>query len=787
MAMKFSFLLIFPLFACQLLLGQAIIYVDKDAAEGGDGTSWVTAHKYLNDALNESDIRSETHQIWIAEGTYYTDEGDLYANDDQNSKFVIPYTVTAVIGGFVGTEESADAADPARYLTTLSGLVFEEYGATGIGSSYLLETEAGTSTLLIKGFTVSNSSDQSGCLINITEATDRIQTIFEQCNFLDNESTQTLIVTGSNNTVLFRNCRFERCQTSGGYLIYHGNFESCYFNQNNSKYAMLFRPGTVDRCFISDNTTTSNSSNSDHSLIYRPANVFNSLLFRNVAGGYGIIFASNTQLLHSSFIDNYNYSYNDSEISGSVTVGNCLFFRSGMNRSSILGSATVGYKSTVNLPVQSAFFGIFDYYTGISYGSNNNEIYVRITGLNNQDPYAGVSVFESGFFKKFEAEIPSQTENEYPSPEQLNGQSGYEFLTSMQSMHGRTLDNANDSYAPELTPIVLPNLVIPDPFVNSSDPLGPDGQPFTEDDGLRLDPNSQWASEVINVTTITADYELYDILGNPRIVGGSVDLGAYEYAPIQDADGDGISDANDDFPNDPSETLDTDDDGLGDNQDSDDDGDGVDDAVEIASGTDPKQYNSALYNFVQSLGSGAYDADDIADSRLAGQSDVTSEPSLFNLYTLAQVSSANALGRTQGQNDVTSDPNSFSLYSAEDYNLAQSNSRSLGQQDVVTSPLSYGLYSPSYVVSLLNSSRTAGQNDVTGDPSSYGLYSEQGITDLRAGSTILQLGPNNSATLQLQIERSNDLSSWTANTDDIVEVEIPLNADTEFFRFKMTE
>lgn len=785
--MKFNCLLFFLLLVAPLQ-GQTIVYVDKDAPAGGDGSSWSTAFKYLNDALSDAGIGLGEHHLWIAEGTYYTDEGDLYSNDDQNSKYVIPYTVTAVIGGFVGTEGSVDDADPAKYLTTLSGLIFEEYGASGIGSSYLLETEAGTSALLIKGFTITNSSDRSGCLINISNATDRVQTTFEQCDFLDNESTQTLIITSTSDSVLFRNCRFERCQTSGGYLIQYGNFESCYFNQNNSQKAMLYRPGTVDRCFISDNTTTSNSGNSDYSLIYQPNNVFNSLLYRNVAGGTGIISASNTQLLHSTFIDNYNYSDNYSEISGSVTVGNCLFFRSGINRSSILDTATVGYKSTVNLPVQSAFFGVFDYYRNIYDGSNSNGSYVRVYSFNNQNPYAGSSVFESGFFKTFEAEIPSGDDQYgYPTAEQLNGQSISEYRTSLQSMHGRALCNYGDSYIPELTPLILPDLVIPDPFVNSSDPLGPDGQPFTEDDGLRLNPDSQWATEVINVTTITADYESYDILGNPRIIGGGVDLGAYEYTPLEDADGDGIGDANDDFPNNPAETLDTDGDGLGDNEDSDDDGDGVDDSVEIAAGTDPKQYNTAFYNFVQTLGAGAYDADDLAESRLAGQSDVTSEPNTFSLYTTGQLASATEAAQSQGQSDVTAAPNSYGLYSANDLSSAESTSRTLGQQDVAIDPLSYGLYSPSFVTALLDSSRVAGRNDVTADPTAYDLYSSQGMVDLRPGSILLQPGANNTAALRLQIQRSVDLSNWSSHADDLIEVEMPMSGDSQFYRFAMPQ
>jgi len=54
-----------------------------------------------------------------------------------------------------------------------------------------------------------------------------------------------------------------------------------------------------------------------------------------------------------------------------------------------------------------------------------------------------------------------------------------------------------------------------------------------------------------------------------------------------DDDNDGIEDDDDAFPLDATETLDTDGDGIGNNADADDDGDGVSDEDEIADGTDP--------------------------------------------------------------------------------------------------------------------------------------------------------------------------------------------------------
>ena len=62
--------------------------------------------------------------------------------------------------------------------------------------------------------------------------------------------------------------------------------------------------------------------------------------------------------------------------------------------------------------------------------------------------------------------------------------------------------------------------------------------------------------------------------------------------PPADTDGDGVIDSLDAFPADPTETVDTDADGIGNNADPDDDNDGYPDLVEAAEGTDPLDSSS---------------------------------------------------------------------------------------------------------------------------------------------------------------------------------------------------
>ena len=56
---------------------------------------------------------------------------------------------------------------------------------------------------------------------------------------------------------------------------------------------------------------------------------------------------------------------------------------------------------------------------------------------------------------------------------------------------------------------------------------------------------------------------------------------------IVDDDNDGVTDENDLFPLDSTETIDSDSDGIGNNADTDDDGDGLLDGVEASNGTNP--------------------------------------------------------------------------------------------------------------------------------------------------------------------------------------------------------
>ncbi|MCG8405646.1 MAG: hypothetical protein MI923_10655, partial [Phycisphaerales bacterium] len=106
----------------------AVWYVDDDAAAGGDGQSWGTAFKYLQDALSAAQL-DPNPEIWIAGGKYRPDQGANVTLGDRLASFHLG-TNMRIYGGFAGTESSInerDLSDRSR-ATILSGDLLENDG-----------------------------------------------------------------------------------------------------------------------------------------------------------------------------------------------------------------------------------------------------------------------------------------------------------------------------------------------------------------------------------------------------------------------------------------------------------------------------------------------------------------------------------------------------------------------------------------------------------------------------------------------------------------------------------
>jgi hypothetical protein len=67
-----------------------------------------------------------------------------------------------------------------------------------------------------------------------------------------------------------------------------------------------------------------------------------------------------------------------------------------------------------------------------------------------------------------------------------------------------------------------------------------------------------------------------------------------------------------------------------------------------------------------------------------------------------------------------------------------------------------------------------------------GYYSSAQMVDARAGSVGI-VRDGTTANLELQIQRSVDLETWTAHEDDRISVPFEMTGDQQFFRFAMPE
>jgi hypothetical protein len=136
------------------LIGAKVIYVDDDAPAPGDGSSWQTAYKYLQDALADALTLLKPVEIRVAQGVYRPDEGHSVIKGNKKAVFTLIDDVS-IMGGFGGVHGTdPNTRDVDAYATILSGdLLVNDIWADVIVDvpSSVAETHSDNSECIVDG------------------------------------------------------------------------------------------------------------------------------------------------------------------------------------------------------------------------------------------------------------------------------------------------------------------------------------------------------------------------------------------------------------------------------------------------------------------------------------------------------------------------------------------------------------------------------------------------------------------------------------------------------------
>lgn len=140
-----------------------VIYVDSDATGANNGTSWVDAFIYLQDAL---DIAASADDIWVAEGIYYPDEDKDadHINNDNTETFQMIDGVD-MLGGFdpeIGEDELFER-DPDNNETILNG---DQDQSGTKNSNDAANVVRGADNAILDGFTIKNGYANTSSIFN---------------------------------------------------------------------------------------------------------------------------------------------------------------------------------------------------------------------------------------------------------------------------------------------------------------------------------------------------------------------------------------------------------------------------------------------------------------------------------------------------------------------------------------------------------------------------------------------------------------------------------------------
>ena len=221
--------------------GGAILFVDDDAPPGGDGTTWDTAYRFLQDALTTaSDPDEGIILVRVGQGTYVPSQTEKNPNgSDPTMRFQLINGVV-IAGGYAGIGElDPNERDIELYPTIMDGLQ---------SSNTLVIGSFTTASAVLDGFTITGgNANGSPCTPSFNGAGLYIQAgspTIANCIFTGNQATNNNSYGGAvymqqNASPSFTGCMFINNTASrggGGISIANSTpmFTDCTFSNNSA-------------------------------------------------------------------------------------------------------------------------------------------------------------------------------------------------------------------------------------------------------------------------------------------------------------------------------------------------------------------------------------------------------------------------------------------------------------------------------------------------------------------------------------------------------------------------
>jgi hypothetical protein len=295
--------------------GQGILYVDDDAPAGGGGSTWNTAIRLLQDALDTArQPGSNVTEVRVAQGMYKPDQGAKVTPGDIHATFLIPPTVS-LRGGYAGIGTAdPDARDWDRFESILSGDLLGNdpnpppwpptSGAWLADNSLRIATlNDGEATTIVEGLVVT-ASDIDSNTENIGGG---------------------LYCTGGQPSIAHCEFRYNRAYRGGGLALQacDGVVRDSQFHHNFATYGggahLAQSAAIVQRCEFTNNRCAPGGSHSGGAMgVLSGTPVIRDCQFdRNVApqgasaGAIGLGFGTTT-------IERCTFSFNEADIGGAI-------------------------------------------------------------------------------------------------------------------------------------------------------------------------------------------------------------------------------------------------------------------------------------------------------------------------------------------------------------------------------------------------------------------------------------------------------------------------------------